>query len=81
MVGVQDEDTVHCLGQYRADLLLFTWGIEHHVQEVFGVAQVIARVHHGLPHGVLVDHGGQGRHLGDQTNCGNFAMMRIVDIQ
>ncbi|MCY1441084.1 hypothetical protein D9M71_573870 [compost metagenome] len=81
MVGVEDEDPVHCLGQYRADRFDLARGVEHHVQEVFRVRQVVARVHHGLAHGVLVNHRGQGRHLGNQTDRGDFAVLRVIDVQ
>jgi len=81
MVGVQDEDAVHCLGQHRADRFDLARGVEHHVQEVFRVVQVVTRVHHGLAHGVLVGHRGDGRHLGDQAHGRNLAVTRIIDIQ
>ena len=81
MVGMQDEDAIHGAGQHRADGFLLARGVEHHVQEVFRVSQVIAGIHHRLTHGVLVHHGCQGRHLGDQAHRRNLAVLRIGDVQ
>ena len=81
MVGMQDEDSIHGAGQYRADRLFLARGVEHHVQEVFRVSQVVAGIHHRLTHGVLVHHGCQGRHLGDQAHRRNLAVLRIGDVQ
>ncbi|MNH94192.1 hypothetical protein D3C73_468080 [compost metagenome] len=81
VVGMEDEDPVHGLGEYRADRFDLARGVEHHVQEVFRVRQVVARVHHGLAHGVLVNHRCQGRHLGNQADRGDFAMLRVIDVQ
>ncbi len=81
VVGVQDEDAVHGLGQYRADRFDLARGVEHHVQEVFRVVQVVARIHHRLASGVLVGHGGDGRNLGNQAHRGDFAVLRIIDVQ
>ncbi len=81
MVGVQDEDAIHCLGQHRADRFDLARGVEHHVQEVFRVAQVVARVHQRLTDRVLVNHRGDGWHLGDQAHRGNLAVVRVVDVQ
>ncbi|MNS78839.1 hypothetical protein D3C72_1124700 [compost metagenome] len=78
---MEDEDPVHGLGEHRADRFDLARGVEHHVQEVFRVRQVVARVHHGLAHGVLVHHRRQGRHLGDQANRGDFAVLRVIDVQ
>ncbi|MND83130.1 hypothetical protein D3C80_749800 [compost metagenome] len=81
MVGMQDEDAIHGLGQHRADRFDLGRGVEHHVQEVFRVVQVVTRVHHGLAHGVLVGHRRDGRHLGDQAHRRNFAVLRVIDVQ
>ncbi len=81
VVGVQDEDAIHCLGQHRADRFDLARGVEHHVQEVFGIRKIVARVHHGLAHGVLVDHGCQCRHLGYQAYRRDLAMLRVIDVE
>ena len=80
VVGVQDEDAVECTFQHGADLVLFTRRGEHHVQEVACVAQVVLRVHVGLAHGVLVGHGDQRRHLGNQADGRDVAVLWVVDV-
>ena len=81
MVGVQQENGVHGFGQDRVHLVLFTGVAEHHVQEVLGVAEIVARVHEGLTDGVFVGHGRQGGHFRHQANCRDFAMLFVRDIQ
>ena len=81
MVRVQDEDAIHGLGQGRADLGLFTGVAEHHVQEVLCVTQVVARVHERLAQRVLVAHGRDGGHLGDQAVRGDLTVLGIIDVQ
>ena len=81
MVSVQQEDTVHCFCQNWAYFLLFTWCVEHHVQEVFCVAQVVAWVHERLADAVLVNHCCQSWHFGDQTMRRYHARVLIMDIQ
>ncbi len=51
------------------------------MQEVFCVTQVVARVHEGLAQGVLVAHGRDGGHLGDQAVRGDFTVLGIIDVQ
>lgn len=81
MVGVQDKDAIHGTFNNRVHLVLFTRYREHHRQEVTGIAQIVAWVHERLTYGVLVAHGGNGRHLGNQAEGCNFTMTGIVDIQ
>ena len=66
VVGVQDEDPVERLGQGRVDLVGLARHREHHVQEVLGVAQVVARIDERLADRIFVAHRGDGRDLGDQ---------------
>ncbi|EWS64905.1 hypothetical protein Y695_01844 [Hydrogenophaga sp. T4] len=80
MVGVQDEDAVECAFEHRVDFVLLARGAEHHAQEVARVAQVVLRVHVGLAHAVLVGHGHQGGHLGDQADGRDVAVLRVVDV-
>ena len=81
VIGVQHEDAVHGAGQHRIDRFDLCRRVEHHVQEVFRVAQLVVGVHQRLTHGILVDHGGDGRHLGDQANGRDFTVLRVVDVQ
>ncbi len=63
---------------HRVDLVVFAGGAEHHAQEVAGVATGRSRVHVGLADAVLVGHGHQRRHLGDQADGGDFAVLGVV---
>ena len=80
MVGMQDEDAVHCPAQHRIDHVRLARHAERHVQEVFRVAQVVARIHERLADGVLVRHRGDRRQLGDQPVGGDHPLRRIFDI-
>ena len=68
MIGVQNENAIHGANDDVVDLVLLGRHGKHHAQEVGGVGQVVARIHEGLTHRVLVGHGNHGRHLGDQAN-------------
>jgi hypothetical protein len=46
-----------------------------------GVRQRVLRVDVGLADGVLVRHGHQRRHLGDQADRGDLAVLGIVDVR
>ena len=81
VVGVQDEDAVQCTFEHGVDLVLFAGRAEHHAQEVAGVGQVILRVHVRLADAVLVGHGDQRGHLGNQADGRNIAVLRIVDVR
>ena len=54
---------------------------EHHVQEVLGVIQVVARIHERLADRVLVGHRRDGRHLGEQPVAGDHPVVRVVDVE
>ena len=81
MVGVQGEDAINRAFQHQADFVFFARRRKHHVQEVAGIGEVVARVHVGLAYRVLVGHGYQSRHFGDQANRRNFAVLRVVDVR
>src|SRR5690606_19928784 len=81
VVSVQQENTIHSTGDDRADFLLFTGGVEHHVQEVFSVRQLDTRVYERLTDGIFVNHGRQCWHYGDQTVSRNQTVMVVMDIQ
>ena len=80
VVGVQDEDAVHRAHQHVVDLVVLARRGEHHAHEVAGVRQVVARVHVGLAHGVLVGHRDQRRHLGDQPDRRDLALPGVVQV-
>ena len=62
MVGVQDKYAVHGSCQHRADLVLLRRDREHHVQEVVGILQVVARIDEGLTDRELEGHGADDSH-------------------
>ncbi|KPM74604.1 hypothetical protein AOG27_20965, partial [Pseudoalteromonas lipolytica] len=80
VVGMQHEDAVHRLGVDRVDLVLLARRAEHHVEEVLCIVQVVARVVERLAHIVLVGHRGDGRHLGDQADRADDAILLDVDV-
>ena len=81
VVGVQHQDAVHGAREDRVGLPWLGRHRVQHVKEVLGVAEVVARVHEGLADRVLVGPGGDGRHLGDQPEGGDPALLRIVDVE
>ena len=74
------EDTVHRAAEDRVDLIFLGRDRETHAQEVGRIIQIIARIHEGLADCVLVGHGGNCGHLGDQADRGHFALVRIIDV-
>ncbi len=63
MVSVQDQNTVHSTFQNRINFIRFARCGEHHIQEVTGVGEIVARVNKWLTNGILVTHRGHGRHF------------------
>ena len=81
MIRMQDHDQVHRLGQHRVDdVFLGRHGVEH-VQEVFRVGQIVARINERLADRVFVRPGGDRRHLGDQPEGADLAALGFVDVQ
>ena len=80
MVSVQDEDAVHGANQDFVDLVVFARRGEHHAHEVLGVREVVARVDVRLADRVLVRHGHQGGHLGDQANGRDLTVLGVIDV-
>ena len=74
-----DEDPVHRPRQDRVDLVFLARHREHHMQEVLGVGQVVARIHEGLADGVFVGQRGDGRHLRHQAYDVRGAVRGIQD--
>ncbi|MNK98430.1 hypothetical protein D3C87_1187920 [compost metagenome] len=80
VIGVQDEDAVQRALDDFIDLVVFARRGEHHAQEVARVGQVILRVDERLALRVLVCHRDQRRHLGDQADRRDVAMLRVRDV-
>ena len=80
VVSVQDEDAVQRALDHRVHLVLFARIAEHHAHEVACIRQIVLGVHVGLAHTVLVCHGNQRRHLGDQADRSDFAVLWVMDV-
>ena len=81
MVGVQDEDGVERLGDDWIGFVILARIGEHHVQEVFAVIELVARIVGGHAAGVLIAHGGDGGHFGDEAEGANLAVALVLDVQ
>jgi hypothetical protein len=77
VIGVQREDDVQCTYQHRIRLVFFARGTEHHLHEVRGVIQIVARIHERLTHRVLIGHGDDGRHFGNDAVEGDATHFRL----
>jgi hypothetical protein len=66
--------------QHRVRLVLLAGNAEHHVQEVGGVVEVVARIHERLADVVFVGHRRERRHLGDQSIEGDAAILGVGEI-
>ena len=81
MVGMEHQDAVHRLLDDRVDLVLLGRDREHHLQEVAGVGEVVARIDERLADRILVGHRRDRRHLGDQPVGRDHPLVRIVDVE
>ncbi len=81
MVGVEDEDAVHCLGENRADPIGLARHREQHLEEVAGVGEVVARISERLADRVFVRPRDDGGHLRDQAGFGDDALVGVGEIQ
>ena len=80
VVGVQDEEHVERVLEGRIRPVLELGDLEHHVEEVAGVGEVVVRVGVGHAHRVPVGKGGDRRHLGEQPVGLNPPGCRIVNL-
>ncbi|EEB79921.1 hypothetical protein GPB2148_3769 [marine gamma proteobacterium HTCC2148] len=78
---MQQENTVHGLGQNRADVALLAGHAKHHVKKVFSVAHAVIGVHERLADREFVAHCCDSWHFGDQAKGSNFAAALIRNIQ
>ncbi|MNZ77096.1 hypothetical protein D3C78_956210 [compost metagenome] len=81
MIGVQDQDAIHCAFQHRVHHVFFARGGEHHMQEVTGIGQIVAWINERLTQRIFVTHGRHGRHFGQQAERGDLAVTLVVDVQ
>ena len=80
MVGVEDEEDVQRALEPRIGLVLELGHLVHHAQEVAAVGQVVVGIDVGHPHVVAVGEGGERRHLGDEPDRLDVAVLRILDV-
>eukprot|EP00906_Rhabdomonas_costata_P004793 RCo007130 len=81
VVSVQDHDLVARTSHNGVHFVRRAWRREHHVQEVLREAQVVAGVHVGLPHHVLVRHRRNRWHLRDQAQRNRHAVLLVPNVQ
>ena len=77
MVGVENEQNIHCMGKDWVDLVLIT-DFEHHVEEVFAIRQSIVWRHEGEALAEAVTHGGNGW---DFCNKSHYLLIERVCIE
>ena len=80
VIGVQGEDPVHRAGEDRVHLVFLGRDREAHAQEVRRIVEIVARIHEGLADRIFVGHRRDGRHLGDQADRGDLALMLVIDV-
>ena len=66
VIGVQNEEHVQRALEHRIRLVLQLRRLEHHVQEIAFIAQVVVRIGILHPDPVPICEGRNRRHLGDQ---------------
>ncbi len=81
MIGVQDEDAVHRLGEDRIDDIVLGRHGEAHAQEVFRIAEIVARMDERLADAVFEGARRDRRHLGDQAVGRDLALLQVVDVE
>ena len=81
VVRVEDEDAVERARHHRVHAILLARHREQHVEEVFGVVQVVAGIDERLTDRKLVGHGGDRRHLRDQAERRHHPLVRIVEVE
>jgi len=80
VIGMQNENTIHGAHQHVVDLVLFARIAKHHSHEVGGVAEFILGVNIGCANAILVSHGHQGWHFGNQTDCRNVTLVFVQQV-
>ena len=69
MVGVEQEDEVERLDDFRIDVDVLAGKGEHHVEEVLGVSEVALGVDDWKSVSLAVSECGEGADLGNQACC------------
>ena len=80
MVGVEDEDAIHGARKHRVHPVFLAGHSEAHAQEIRGVVERIQWVNERLAGVILERHRGDRRHLRDQAEARDHALVRIGDV-
>ena len=80
VVGVEDEEDVERPREARVRLVGDLGHLEQHREEVLRIGEVVVRIDVGQPHVVAVGEGRQGRHLGDQPDRRQVALLGVVEL-
>ena len=67
VVGVEYEEDVQGAFENIVRLILLLRRLEHHVQEVAAIREIVVRVRIGQPYTVAIGESGDGRNFGDET--------------
>jgi hypothetical protein len=81
VVGVQDEQQVERLRRDRIEVERLARYLEHHVQEARHVFEVVARIADRPADRIAVRGGSDRRHLRDQADRGEAALLGIVEVE
>ncbi len=60
MIGMKHKNRIQRLCQHWIDLVIFARHRKAHAQEIFRVAEIVARINEGLSDGVFVCHRSNG---------------------
>jgi len=80
VIRVQNEQQVQCFCGDRVYLIFLRWHGEEHVQQVFAVIEVIARIDERLRKCQLERSGCNSRQFGDDSMGKDIARLRAVDV-
>ena len=75
MIGMQNQQNIENAHRFRRNLVRIDRRIEHHVQEVCTVGQIMPRIHHRFPDALLVRHGRHRADNGNQPGRGKFDIL------
>jgi len=79
VIGMQGENRVERMHDHRIRHVFLAGRAEHHVHEVGGIAEVVARIHEGFAARVAVGERDDCRHLGDDAVEVYIARLRVEE--
>nr|UOZ96551.1 hypothetical protein NCPCFENI_00446 [Cupriavidus sp.] len=81
MVCMQNKNAVKGSLKHGVGLVLLAGRGKHHMHEVARIRELVLRIHVGLANGVLVGHGSQRGHLGNQPHKRNVLLLRRINVE